>query len=178
MTKTITKTTISALILAATLTTGLLAGALPTIEAIHEPCPRKTVTVVIDGNEMGPFDIKGYTYSSSSETFMFTHEPDDDATSGLSAKILAAIKNGDKVDIHFDTCKLFKDGTKTHQVWLTDGELTDVSETSGDDDDDFPTEKVSGEFSEIMRMTTTTPPVEDWNQLKFYIPFSFYFLNL
>ncbi len=159
MTKTITKTTISALILAATLTTGLLAGALPTIEAIHEPCPRKTVTVVIDGNEMGPFDIKGYTYSKSSKTFMFTHEPDDDA-SGLSAKILAAIENGDKVDITFTTCKVVSEVplvTKTHVVKLTAGKLTDVSETMGDDDD-FPTEKVSGEFSEIERTTTQTPP--------------------
>ena len=167
MTRTINKTTISALILAATLTTGLLAGSLPFSDATDGPsadCPPegKSVHVVVNGVEMGPFDIDSYTYSSSSKTFMFTHEPDDDATSGLSAKILAAIKNGDKVDIHFTTCKITSNEpltTKKHEVWLTDGKLTDVTETMGDDDD-FPTEKVSGEFSEIERHTTTTPPVD------------------
>ena len=167
MGKTITKTTISALILAVTLTTGLVAISLPTIEA-QQPsadCPPnlgKFVNVVVNGVEMGPYDIKGYTYSSTSKTFMFTHEPDDDNDGmGLSEKVLAAIKNGDKVDVHFSTCKTTDPGFKKHVVWLTAGKLTDVSETVGVDDD-FPTEKVSGEFSEIMRKTTSgsgAPPL-------------------
>jgi len=158
MTRTINKTTISALILAVTLTTGLVAISLPTADATHPSCPFKTVTIVIDGVEMTD-DIKGYTYSKSSKTFMFTHEPDDDNTTGLSAKILAAIENGDKVDIHFETCKEVQPPPliKTHEVWLTDGKLTDVSETSGDGDD-FPTEKVSGEFDKVERMTTGPAP--------------------
>jgi len=158
MTRTINKTTISALILAVTLTTGLVAIPLPTADATHPDCPFKTVTVSVNGAEGMTGDIKSYTYSKSSKTFMFTQEPDDD-TSGLSAKILAAIENGDKVDITFTTCKIIEGPPpmkKTHEVKLTAGKLTDVSETMGDTDD-FPTEKVSGEFSEIERTTTTVP---------------------
>jgi len=156
MTKTITKTTIFALILAVTLTTGLVAISFPTIEASGPSalCP-PNIGKFVNINDMGPFEIEGYTYSSTSKTFMFTHEPDaDDEGMGLSEKILAAIKNGDKVDVHFTTCKSTDPGFKKHVVWLTDGKLTDVSETVGDDDD-FPTEKVSGEFSEVERETTS-----------------------
>jgi len=44
---------------------------------------------------------------------------------------------------------------KKHTVWLMGGMITDVSETAGDDDD-FPTEKVTGTFTEIERMTETS----------------------
>jgi len=81
---------------------------------------------------------------------MFTHEPDGGEGS-LSGKILDLVKSGDKVDVHFTSCKMKDAGMfKKHVVWLTDGKLIDVSETAGDDDD-FPTEKVTGEFSEVER---------------------------
>ena len=147
-------------ILAVTLTTGLLASSLPTISAgtPSAPCPPtgKFVNIDVMGVEMGPYEIKSYTYSAASGTYMFTHEPDDTDGMGLSEKILPAIKEGKPVDIHFTSCKQTGMGMfKKHTVWLSLGMITDVSETAGDDDD-FPTEKVTGTFTEIERMTETS----------------------
>jgi hypothetical protein len=96
---------------------------------------------------------------------MFTHEPDDDVSSdtgmtGLSAKILSAIENGDIVDIHFTSCKKVftsegDESIKKHEVWLKGVQITETSETTGDDG--FPTEKVTGTFTKVERMTSTTP---------------------
>ena len=154
-----TKTSICAMTLAVILTTVLLVISLPTIEATApEPCPGKTVTVEINGGEpMGPFDIDSYSTDvgkmKKDNMFMFTHEVDGT----LSTKMLDALKNGDTVDIHISTCKITGGGTtfKVHTVWLTGGSVTSVTETSGDDDDDFPKEKIKGKFTEIMRETET-----------------------
>ena len=154
-----TKTGIWATILAITLTTGLLASYIPTSDADgpSAPCPptgKFVDVVVMGGAPMGPFEIDSYTYSSSTMMYMFTHEPDGEG--GLSEKIDDAIKNGKSVDVHFTSCKQTKMGMfKTHTVWLTGGMATDVTETAGDDDD-FPTEKVTGTFTERMRMTETS----------------------
>ena len=60
--------------------------------------------------------------------------------------------------IHFTTCKLLEPPTKfkTHTVWLSGAVIKDATETAGDDD--FPTEKVSGEFDKVERMTMTDVP--------------------
>jgi len=144
--------------LTAILTTGLLAISLPTSDAVGPsaacPPPGKFVDIDVMGEgPMGPFEINGYTYSTASGMFMFTHEPDDDG--GLSGKILDAFTNGKFVDVHLTVCKQTGEDTfKKRTVWLTMGMVTDVSETLGDDDD-FPTEKVTGTFTEIERMTET-----------------------
>ena len=171
-----TRTIILSTIVAATLMTGLLVGSFPTTnaEGPGAPCPPvgTFVTVVGDDGTAMTYPIDGYTFSTKSDkkkdknTFMFSHEPDNDETPGdimpgLSAKILDAIKNGDKVDIHFTACKeAFGSGTdpvfKKHEVWLTDAKITETSETTGDDG--FPTEKATGTFKKIERMTSTGPP--------------------
>ena len=155
-----TRTIILSTIVAATLMTGLLVGSFPTANAI-EPCPSKTVTVIIDGVDMGPFDIDSYSTSTEVDKmkkknmFMFTHEVDG----VLSTKMLNALNNGDVIDIHITTCKIpGEGGMKIHTVWLTGGTVTSVSETSDDSFDDFPKEKIKGKFKEIERMTETTPP--------------------
>ena len=156
-----TRTIILSAIVAATLMTGLLVGSFPTTNAAGPvgPCPGKTVTVVINGVEMGPFDIDSYSTEvdkmKKNNMFMFTHEVDG----VLSAKMLNALKNGDVVDIHITVCKELDPGMfKIHTVWLTGGAVTSVSETSDDSDDDFPKEKIKGTFTEIERMTETTEP--------------------
>ena len=151
------RTIICGMTLAVILTTGLMIGSIPTSDAQMLPsiCPPfgKFVEIDTGSGKMGPFEINGYTYSTDSSgggTYMFTHEPGAD----LSPKILAALKSGAMVDIHFTTCKKVGQNVKTHTVWLSVGMITSVSETAGDDDD-FPTEKVSGTFTEIEKMTTT-----------------------
>jgi len=156
-----TRTIILTTLVAVTLMTGLLVGSFPTTNAAGPvgPCPGKTVTVVIDGNEMGPFDIDSYSTHTEKKkknnTFMFTHEVDG----MLSAKMLAALQNGDQVDIHITVCKVGPEGgMKIHTVWLTEGTITSVDETSDDSEDDFPKEKIKGKFKEIERMTEVIPP--------------------
>jgi len=149
-------------IVAITLVTGLLVGSIPTTIAAgpSAPCPPpgKTVTVVIDGLEMGPFDIDSYSTHTEKKkkdnTFMFTHEVDD----MLSAKMLAALQNEESVDIHITVCKISGSGeAKIHTVWLTGGTITSIDETSDDEVDDFPKEKIKGSFKEIERMTEVPP---------------------
>ena len=143
--------------MAVILTTGLVATSLPTIEASVDCDPSKTVIVRISGDEpMGPFAIDGYSYSTENDKkkkknmFMFAHEVDE----MLSAKMLDALKNGNTVEIHFTTCQeIGSDVFKEHTVWLTGGSITSISETSGDDKDDFPKEKISGKFTNVMRET-------------------------
>ena len=157
-----TRTIILTTLVAVTLMTGLLVGSIPTTIAAGPgaPCPPpgKTVTVVIDGTEMGPFDIDSYSTHTEKKkknnTFMFTHEVDG----MLSAKMLAALQNEDTVDIHITVCKINFDGTaKIHTVWLTGGTITSIDETSGDSDDDFPKEKIKGTFKKIERETVVPP---------------------
>jgi len=64
--------------------TGLLVGSFPTTNALAPaPCPGKSVHVVINGVEMGPFDIDSYSATTEVDKtkkknmFMFTHEVDD-----------------------------------------------------------------------------------------------------
>jgi len=158
-----TRTIILSAIVAATLMTGLLVGSFPTTNA--ETClpPTKHVTVSINGDPpMGPFDIDSYTAttevdkSKKKNMFMFTHEVDD----MLSAKMLAALNNGDVVDIHITMCQIDANGivVKMHTVWLTGGTVTSVSETSDDSSDDFPKEKIKGTFTEIKKMTEKFEP--------------------
>ena len=156
-----TRTIILSTIVAATLMTGLLVGSFPIINATGPvgTCPGKTVIVVINGVEMGPFDIDSYSTEvdkmKKNNMFMFTHEVDG----VLSAKMLNALKNGDVVDIHITVCKELGPGMfKIHTVWLTGGAVTSVSETSDDSDDDFPKEKIKGTFKKIETMTETTEP--------------------
>jgi hypothetical protein len=170
-----TRTIILSTIVAATLMTGLLVGSFPTTFAggPSAPCPPEGIFVTIvgdDGTEM-TYPIDSYTFSTKSDkkkdknTFMFSHEPDDDVDdagmSGLSAKILAAIKSGDKIGIHFTACKKVSslspdDMFKKHEVWLTGATITETSETPGDDG--FPKEKTTGKFKNVERMTSTGPP--------------------
>ncbi len=166
-----TRTIILTTLVAATLMTGLLVGSIPTTIAAgpSAPCPPdgKTVIVVINGVQMGPFDIDSYSTHTEKKkknnTFMFTHEVDG----VLSGKMLAALQNGDTVDIHITVCKnsLSEFGAKIHTVWLTGGTITSIDETSDDSDDvdDFPKEKIKGKFDKIEKMTEvppTPPPVD------------------
>ena len=172
-----TRTIILSTIVAVTLMTGLLVGSFPTTFAggPGAPCPPEGTFVTIvgdDGTEM-TYPIDSYTFSTKNDkkkdknTFMFSHEPDDDegdAGIGLSAKILAAIKSGDKVDIHFTACKEVSsrssdDIFKKHEVWLTGATITETSETPGDDG--FPTEKATGKFKDVERMTSTSSFTSD-----------------
>lgn len=159
---------------AGSLMTGLLVSSFPTAYAVDADtiCPPTGTFVTIigsDGTAM-TYPIDGYTFSTKTDkkkdksTFMFTHEPDDDVSSdtgmtGLSAKILSAIEDGDIIDIHFTSCKrVFTDDgefIKKHEVWLKDAQITETSETTGDDG--FPTEKVTGKFTKVERMTSTSP---------------------
>jgi len=169
-----TRTIILTTIVAATLMTGLLVGSFPTTHALDAstiyPPYGKFVTVVdIFGDEV-TYPIDSYTFITKTDkkkdknTFMFSHEPDDDVTdtgsTGLSAKILSALEDHEIEKIHFIACKEVNslDGVvsvKKHEVWLTGIQITETSETAGDDG--FPTEKVSGKFTKIERMTSTTP---------------------
>jgi len=156
-------------LVAATLMTGLLVGSIPTTIAAgpSAPCPPdgKTVIVVINGVQMGPFDIDSYSTHAEKKkknnTFMFTHEVDG----VLSGKMLAALQNGDTVDIHITVCKnsLSEKDAKTHTVWLTGGTITSIDETSDDSDgpDDLPKEKIKGKFDKIEKMTEVPPPPGD-----------------
>jgi len=165
-----TRTIILSTIVAAILMTGLLVGSFPTAFAgASAPCPPEGTFVTIvgeDGTEM-TYPIDGYTFSTKTDkkkdknTFMFSHEPDVDVTSdtgiGLSTKILNAIKNKEKIDVHFTACKEVLGSQtgpafKKHEVWLIDATITEISETSGEDG--FPTEKVTGKFTKIQRMTS------------------------
>ena len=157
-----TRTIILSTIVAATLMTGLLVGSFPT--ALAAPCTKAgtSVTIVTDDGISMTFPIDGYTYSTASDRknppmYMFTYEP----VPMLSEKILLAIQNGQIIDIHFTACKeiigpggelLFK----KHEVWLKGSTITEISESPGDDG--FPKEKVTGEFTEIDKMTSTSLP--------------------
>ncbi len=172
-----TRTIILSAIVAATLMTGLLVGSFPTTFAgVGAPCPPVGTFVTIVGSDgsVMTYPIDSYTFSTKSDKkkdknmFMFSHEPDDDEGDtgiGLSAKILAAIKSGDTVDIHFTACKELPRSTpdnpihKKHEVWLTGATITETSETPGDDG--FPTEKATGKFKDVTRMTSTTGTPSD-----------------
>jgi len=159
-----TRAIILTTLVAATLMTGLLVGSIPTTIAAgpSAPCPPdgKTVIVVINGVQMGPFDIDSYSTHTEKKkknnTFMFTHEVDG----VLSGKMLAALQNGDTVDIHITVCKnsSSESGPKIHTVWLTGGTITSVDETSDDSEDDFPKEKIKGKFKKIEKETVVPPP--------------------
>jgi len=136
--------------------TGLLVGSIPISNAADPPACLPTGKFV-EINEMGPFEIDSYSYTSTSDgadgtmgTFMFTHEVDDE----LSGKIDDAVKDGGPLKIHFSVCKAKGKSFKQTTVWLI-GEIDEVTETAGEDDD-FPTEKASGTFTEKMRMTTSS----------------------
>ncbi len=153
----ISKIGILSTIVAVILTTVLVATSLPTIEA-SELCQGKTVIVRIGGEPMGPFAIDSYSYNTENDKkkkknmFMFTHEVDE----MLSAKMLAALKDRNIVEIHFTTClEIGNNVFKEHTVWLTGVSITSISETVGDDKDDFPKEKISGKFINVMRVTKT-----------------------
>jgi len=162
-----TRAIILTTLVAATLMTGLLVGSIPTTIAAgpSAPCPPdgKTVIVVINGVQMGPFDIDSYSTHTEKKkknnTFMFTHEVDG----VLSGKMLAALQNGDTVDIHITVCKnsLSESDKKIHTVWLTGGTITSVDETSDDSEDDFPKEKIKGKFEKIEKETVVPPPPGD-----------------
>jgi len=160
-------------LVAGSLMSGLLVSSIHSTYAADAgvPCPPTGTFVTIitsDGTSM-TYPIDSYTFSTHTEkkkdkpTFMFTHEPDDDESTdtgtGLSAKILSALENGEIIDIHFTACKEVPGPLpmyKKHDVWLKDAQITETSETSGDDG--FPTEKVTGTFTKVERTTSTNPP--------------------
>ncbi len=161
-----TRTIILSTMIAATLMTGLLVGSIPTTIAAGPSTPcisdGKTVIVVINGVEMGPFDIDSYSTHTEKKkknnTFMFTHEVDG----VLSGKMLDALQNGDTVDIHITVCiNSASESPKIHTVWLTGGTITSIDETSSDDSDgpdDLAQEKIKGKFDKIEKMTEVPPP--------------------
>ena len=135
MTKTITKTTIFASILAVTLATGLLASSDPFVNVATAQtvggCPG--ITVMMGDLEFG---IDSYTKSKTKDgtTVSMTKPIDED-----SPKIEELLDSGDKIpEVHIMKCTFDPstgDELTWHTIWLEEVEITSISQSEADDNE-------------------------------------------
>ncbi len=134
MTKTITKTTIFASILAVTLATGLLASSDPFVNVATAQtvggCPGITVT-----GDLGEFGIDSYTKSKTKDgTTVSMTKPIDEN----SPKIEELLDSGDKIPkVHIMKCTVGEFGVALtwHTIWLEKVEITSISQSEADDNE-------------------------------------------